>query len=250
MKKTIILIHGLRGTHHGLLAIAQALSGKYKVLTPDLPGSGVRAELADKTMDGYVEWLHSYVKDLKLKQKPYIVGHSMGSIIVSHYLEKYPNDVQPKVVLMSPIFRSTISQKTSNVAFALANGFLHLMPKTLRHKFLASKAASFCISHYLTCDKTMQKQIDQLHYRYGGRFSSADSLMADMKISMQQQTVIPPKTQPHLIIGEKDKLTSLKLARATAKTHRIKIDTIPNSGHLINYERPAEVAELIVRAII
>ncbi len=248
--KTIILIHGLRGTHHGLLDIANHLSQKYKVITPDLPGSGVRVELSNKTMDGYVEWLHSYIKGLKLKQKPYIIGHSMGSIIVSHYLEKYPNDVQSKVILMSPIFRSKISQGVSDIAFVLADGFLHLLPKTPRRNFLASKAVSFCISHFLTCDKTMQKQIDQLHYRYGGRFSSADSLIADMKISMQQQTIIPSRKQVCLIIGEKDKLTSLKLAKRTAEKHHIKIDTIPNSGHLINYERPTKVAELIVRAII
>ena len=248
--KTIILIHGLRGTHHGLLSIAKAIPKQYKVLTPDLPGSGVRAELTDKTIDGYTEWLHSYVRGLKLEQKPYIVGHSMGSIIVSHYLKKYPNDTQAKAVLMSPIFRSPLSQKASNFTFVLLNGFLHLMPQTARRRLLASKGVSFCISHYLTRDKAKQAQIDQLHYRYGGRFSSSQSLIADMKISMREQTIIPPKKKIYLIIGEKDQLTSLALARKNAKEHNIKIDIIPNSGHLINYEQPQRVAELIVRAIV
>ena len=76
--KTIILIHGVRGTHHGLFMISKKLSHKYKVITPDLPGSGTRAELEDKTIDGYVEWLHGYIQGLKLKQKPYIVGILWG----------------------------------------------------------------------------------------------------------------------------------------------------------------------------
>ena len=59
MKKTILLIHGLRGDHHGLAALAKELEQKgYNVINPDLPGSGDRAELNDKTLDGYAEWFH------------------------------------------------------------------------------------------------------------------------------------------------------------------------------------------------
>lgn len=248
--KTVILIHGLRGTHHGLLDIAKALPSEYRVITPDLPGSGVRAELDNKNMDGYAEWLHDYISSLNLKQKPYIVAHSMGSIIVSHYLEKYPNDVQPKVVLLSPIFRTKFNQALSSSLYAIASGFLHLLPKTPRYNFLRSKAVSFCISHYLTYDKSMQKQIDQLHYRYGGRFASAASLMADMKISMKQQAIVPPRKKVHFIIGNKDKLTSLKLAKQYSEKYSTGFDVIQNSGHLINYERPDEVAGLIARALV
>ena len=245
MKKTIILIHGVRGTHHGLGFIASYLSAKYKVITPDLPGSGMRAELDDKTIDGYVEWIHGYIGNLKLKQKPYVVGHSMGSMVVSHYLEKYPDDTQHKTILMSPIFRSKFNQTLSNIICALLMIFLHLLPKSLRYRLLRSKFISYCISHFLTYDKTQQKSIDQLHYRYSGRFSSADSIMADIKISMRKQTIIPTDKDVLLIIGDKDQLTSLKLAHKKAKKHHIAMKIIPNSGHLINYETPKQVADAI-----
>ena len=243
--KTIILIHGLRGTHHGLFMISKKLSCKYKVITPDLPGSGARAELEDKTIDGYIEWLHGYIQGLKLKQKPYIVGHSMGSMIVSHYLEKYQDQVQEKVVLMSPVFRPKANQRFSNVCHAALNGFLHLMPQKARGKLLGSKAVSYCISHYLTFNKTKQKQIDQLHYRYSGRFASADSITADIKIAMRVQTVIPPNKKVLLIVGDKDKMTSLEMAHNYAKSKNVKIKIIPNAGHLINYEEPEKVANII-----
>ena len=245
MKKTIILIHGMRGTHHGLSAAADYLSTKYKTITPDLPGSGERAELDNKTIDGYVEWLHQYINNLKLEQKPYIVGHSMGSMIVSHFLEKYPNDVQQKAVLMSPVFRSKYNQAFTNVVCTIVLTLLHLLPKSLRYRFLRSKFISYCISHYLTYDKTQQKTIDQLHYRYSGRFSSADSIMADIKLSMRKQTIIPTNKDILLIIGDKDKLTSLKLARKNAEKKNVSMKIIPNSGHLINYETPKQVASKI-----
>ena len=249
MKKTIILIHGVRGTHHGLSSVASYLSAKYKIITPDLPGSGTRAELKDKTIDGYIEWLHNYISGLKLKQKPYIIGHSMGSMIVSHYLEKYPDDTQRKIVLMSPVFRPKFNQTLSNVTCTLLIAALHLLPEKLRYRLLGSKFISYCISHYLTYDKTQQKTIDQLHYRYSGRFSSADSIMADIKISMHEQTVIPANKNVLLVIGDKDQLTSLELARKYTEKRDVTMKIIPNSGHLINYETPKQVADRIEKYI-
>ena len=245
--KTIILIHGMRGTHHGLSQIADQLSSQnYKVITPDLPGSGTRAELENKTMDGYVEWLHSYINNLRLKQKPYIVGHSMGSMIVSHYLDKYPDQTQEKVIFMAPIFRTKFNQKFSNFSFGALNIFLHALTPNARYKFLKSKGLSYCISHYLTCDKSQQKRIDQLHYKYSGRFASAASITADIKLSMQTQTIIPPRKKILLIVGNKDKLTSLQMAQDCAKNKDINIKTVDNVGHLLNYEKPDDVSKIIL----
>ena len=243
--KTIILIHGVRGTHSGLTAVAKQLSSKYKIIAPDLPGSGTRAELKDKTIDGYAEWLHTYISGLKLKQKPYVIGHSMGSMVVSHYLDKYPGEVQEKAVFMSPVFRPSKNQKFSNIVFTIVNIFLHLLPRKICSKFMGSKFLSYCISHYLTCDKTKQKEIDQLHYRYSGRFSSTESIISDVKISMQQQTIIPKHYKILLILGDKDNLTSLDMAHNYAKKPNTKMKVIPNTGHLINYEQPAKVANII-----
>ena len=245
MKKTVILIHGLRGTHHGLKYIAEQLSSEYRVLTPDLPGSGARMELKNKTINGYIDWLHQYICDLKLKQKPYLAAHSMGSIVVSHYLEKYSDQTQEKVVLMSPVFRTKFNQGFSNFSFAALNVFLHLLTPNMRYKFLGSKAISYCISHYLTYDKTQQKRIDQLHYRYSGRFASAASITADVKISMRTQTIIPSRKKVLLIVGDKDKLTSLEMAHNHAKSKNVKLTILNDAGHLLNYEKPNEVAKII-----
>jgi len=244
MKRTVVLIHGLRGDHHGLLAIAEGLEKKgYDVLLPDLPGSGNQVDIAGKSLDTYAEWLHEYIS--KIDHKPYIIGHSMGSIIVSHYLEKYPKDVQHRVVLMSPIFRSRLSQKGSNLLYDLTSGALHILPEQSRYKFLKSKTVSFCISHYLTADKTQQKRIDELHYLYSGRFASADSLLVDMKISMKSQTKTPANKQVLYIIGNKDRLTKAIFARSVAAEQGAQYAELVGTGHLLNYEKPTLVTEVI-----
>ena len=244
MKRTVILIHGLRGDHHGLAEIARGLEERdYEVLTPDLPGSGDQSDIAQKDLNAYSEWLHDYIS--KLDHKPYIIGHSMGSIIVSHYLEKYPQDVQRRVVLLSPIFRTRTSQKGSNLLYTLTSGALHVLPKKSRYKIMKSKTVSYCISHFLTTDKTQQKRIDELHYLYSGRFASADSLLVDMKISMRNQTKTPTDKDVLYVIGKKDRLTSAVLAHSVAAEQGAQCIELVGTGHLLNYERPTLVAEII-----
>jgi pimeloyl-ACP methyl ester carboxylesterase len=243
MSKTIVLIHGLRGDHHGLAALAEELEKKgYEVINTDLPGSGERAELTKKNLDGYADWLHENFGD----KNYYFAAHSMGSIIVSHYLSKYPEDkVQRRVIFISPIFRTKAGQKTSNLLYALASGALHVLPKKSRYDFMRSKTVSFCISHYLTSDKSQQKAIDRLHYKYSNRFASADSLLADMKISMKEQTILPENKDVLYIMGNKDRLTKTKLARTRAAKHNAHYAEINRTGHLINYEQPEQLAEVI-----
>ena len=74
------MIHGFRGTHHGLLLIAKYLKG-FNIIIPDLPGFGRGAKLKKYDLDSYVEWLHAYIQKQKLSRPPVLMGHSFGSII-------------------------------------------------------------------------------------------------------------------------------------------------------------------------
>lgn len=243
-KPTFIMIHGFRGSHHGLLEIAEYLKDEYDILAPDIPGSGAAPELDHKTLDGYADWLHDYIEKNKLK-KPYILGHSMGSMIVSHFVQKYPNDVANKVILLSPVFRTEVGQKYSNFLYKICRGGIGIVPKSQRKKLLASKQLSYIISHLFTYDKGQQKRIDQLHYQYSGRFASADSFIADMRISMREQTIIPEKNDVLLCIGDHDQLTKKELVQKMAQKYNASYKEISDVGHLVNYETPEIVANAI-----
>ena len=110
---------------------------------------------------------------------------------------------------------------------------------------MGSKPVSWCISHFLTADKSRQKEIDELHYKYSGRFASANSLLADMKISMKEQTILPPDKEVLYIMGNRDRLTKVNIARARTTEYGAKFAEIEGTGHLLNYEQPECVAELI-----
>lgn len=242
-KKYLVLIHGLRGTHHGLLGIADKMREEFEVLVPDLPGSGENPELDDKTLDGYAGWLHEYCS--ALPEKPYIVGHSMGSIVVSYYVQKYPEDTQAEMVLMAPIFRSKMGKQSSKILYGVLRAVLSPLPQGTKHKVMASRQVSYMISHFLTYDKRRQKEIDELHYEYSGRFASAESLMADAKISMMETAMVPDGKRVLLCVGTHDRLVDAEIVKVVAEKKGAEYREMADVGHLLNYERPAEVARVI-----
>jgi len=244
MKKKIILLHGLRGDHHGLQEVAEMLEKKgFDVVNPDLPGYGADKTLDRKTLEFYSEWIHKIVKSEK--QKPFIVAHSMGSIVASHYLAEHSDETQPKAVFVSPIFRSDFKQKSSNVRCALTNAALHLLPPRPRLGLMRSKLASFCISHYLTADKKQSKKIDEMHYKYSGNVNSGRGLLDDIKISMKEQTVPVKRMDILYVMGVKDRLTKAKLAKERAAKNGAKYIEVAGVGHLINYENPEALTQAI-----
>ena len=246
-KPAIILVHGLRGDHHGLKEVGEGLEKKgYKVYIPDLPGYGDEVALEDQSLRGYADWLKSYIESLNLKQPPIIVGHSMGSIVTSHFLRIYPNSADLRSVALSPIIRTPKGQKRSNFSVAVICGFLKLLSGHARYRFMRSKFVSLIISHTLSYDHRRQKYIDRMHFEYCGRFTSTISLMNDIRLSMREQTVVPTKGKALYIMGDHDRLTKVRNVEARIAGNKIvTLSVIQKKGHLINYECPQKIANLI-----
>lgn len=242
-KPTLLFVHGLRGDHHGLRHIYELLESNFEIIAPDLPGYGNNPEPKQPSLDNYLDWLHNFTQ--KLDQKPILIGHSMGSILISHYAAKYPNDNDAKIILLSPIFRSPIKSLADRGVYVLLRIALFPFPRKLRYKILASHKVSWIISHFLTFDKSQQDFIDQEHLKYSECFASSKSLLSDIKISMTQNTVIPAQKTPFIIIGAKDQLTSPRRAAKIAKKQQLYCKILSKTGHLMNYEKPQALAKLI-----
>ncbi len=86
---TLIMIHGYRGNHRGLEAIAAGLS-KYRVIIPDLPGFGDSEPLEGvHTVKAYSDWLHKFVLSLGLEGNTHLMGHSFGTLVVGFYATEH-----------------------------------------------------------------------------------------------------------------------------------------------------------------
>ena len=245
-KPALIFIHGLRGDHYGLLEIADALRPYYDVITPDLPGYGEHVALNEQTTDSYAEWLHEFIQSLNLSQKPVVIGHSMGSIIVSHYLAKYPEDTDKRAIFLSPIVRSAKQQKRSDRIAKILHRTFYLINGHRRYRLMKSKLVAFIISRFLTYDRTRQKYIDRQHFEHSGCFTSTKAVIADIDLSMHEQTTLDIKKKIFLCMGDHDRLTKVENVQERMLGHdNAYLEILAGTGHLLNYEQPELCAERI-----
>lgn len=247
--KTIVAIHGLRGTHHGLQFIAKSLPG-CRFIIPDLPGFGDSKPLTKKThtVKNYALWLDTFMNELAFDHPPILLGHSFGSIIAGHYVSEHADKIS-KLILINPI--ATHGNLLSSL---IGKGFYQLgrlLPERTGTKFLKSRLATRIMTEAMltTRQKRLRDRVYQQHFAYFGTFANRQSVHEAFNTSMSGSVLdyVTRLTIPVLlIVGVKDRLAPLKGQRQLrAKLPDSKLKIIPNVGHLIHYETPEKAASYI-----
>jgi len=250
-KQTIIMLHGFRGTHHGLALIAQHLP-QFNIVVPDLPGFGKGEVLTDYKLASYVTWLREFVVSHDFNGLPILLGHSFGTIVAAAYAAQYPHSIK-KLILVNPIGAPALEGPRA-IMTKLAVFYYWVgkkLPRRPAQKWLASPAIVMIMS--VTMTKTKDKQlrafIHDQHRRYFSRFHSPESVARGFTTSVSSNVRdfaadIPVPTL--IIAGDLDDITPL------AKQHELqklfpnaRLDVIEDVGHLTHYETPAEVAQLV-----
>ena len=250
-RQTIILIHGFRGTHHGLSLIADHLKD-VDILIPDLPGFGAGDQLEKYDLASYVDWLKKYIKELNLKEVPILLGHSFGSIICAAYTQKYPETID-RLILVNPIGAPALEGPKA-IMSQLAVFYYWVgtkLPSGAAQKWLASKLIVMVMS--VTLAKTKNKQllafIHAQHQQYFSLFHSATSVAQGFKTSVTHNVrdFAPDIKTPTLIIaGAQDDITPLEKQKELQKLFpHASLEIIENVGHLTHYETPSQVAAFV-----
>jgi len=248
----IVMIHGLRGTHHGLDLIAKTLDG-FKIIVPDLPGFGESAPLpSEHSVENYVSWLRSFMSDMHFAKPPVLLGHSFGSIITSYYAKKYPDTIS-KLILVNPIGASPLKGLRAALTL-LAVAFYWLsrkLPESTGTKLLASKPSVMAMSITMakTHDKNLRKFIHNEHLQHFSTFANRAVANEAFKSSIHS-TVLDVasdiSTPALLIAGEMDDVTPLKKQKELVKLFPdAKLEIIKGVGHLTHYETPEKIGEFI-----
>src|SRR6476660_7234225 len=101
--RTILVVHGFRGDHHGLLRVADQLA-EMRLIMPDLPGFGSSAAFtgAGHSVGNYVRFVADFMAALDLGPDTVLLGHSFGSIVASHFVAAHPGRVA-ELILINPI---------------------------------------------------------------------------------------------------------------------------------------------------
>jgi pimeloyl-ACP methyl ester carboxylesterase len=87
--KTVMLLHGFGETGEVWRQQVDYLKNDFRVIVPDLPGSGRSAAIDDMSMEGLAEVIKIIIDDIKPGTLVNLVGHSMGGYITLAFVEKY-----------------------------------------------------------------------------------------------------------------------------------------------------------------
>ena len=242
------MVHGFRGDHHGLMAIAAALED-FNILIPDLPGYGKSSPLPTQhSIEGYADWLLAFAAQVRAEFGPFhLIAHSFGTQVSSQALGL---GLKPKsVTLLNPIVqaagksRDPIKKLTTFSYWLL--GRLGPLGSAMLRSWPLVRVMSISLTR--STDKLLRQEIHNQHHRFFSNYVS-DSVMLEGFVSANQGFVNPdvlPKASL-VVVGEKDLVAPLsgQLA-AFANCDGLQLEIIEGAGHLVHYEFPLRVAGYI-----
>ncbi len=244
--KRVMFVHGFRGDHHGLQAVAGALPD-YEIVSPDLPGFGKSPPLDVSDLDSYGNWLLAFHESTG----PYdlVVGHSFGTLVVTNAKEKGLN--QGPICLINPI--STRASSCRDFANKLARSYYRLgSNRFLGGWMLRSGLITRGMSIGLTKTRSVETRrfVHDQHVKYFSGFHSAKSVMEGFRAASEGSVFdySASLTSPTLLIaGEKDAVAPIAAQREFFEAlPNATLEVLPGVGHLTHYEKPAEIAAKIV----
>jgi pimeloyl-ACP methyl ester carboxylesterase len=106
----VILVHGFGEDGTVWRNQIEFLKDKFKLIVPDLPGSGHSEMVNDMSMEGMAEILHSIIHEENIDSCP-VIGHSMGGYITLALASAYPNHVNAFGLFHSSSFADTDEKK-------------------------------------------------------------------------------------------------------------------------------------------
>jgi pimeloyl-ACP methyl ester carboxylesterase len=253
---TIVLIHGYRGNHHGLEAIAGGLA-KFNLIIPDLPGFGSSEPLqVEHSIENYSWWLGEFLANLGLTEKPHLLGHSFGSIVVSHHAAHGANI--RTLILENPVSAPALKGPNAPIT-AVAQSFFklaELLPNRAGLGILKSWPMVRGMSILMTKSwrRTLRKWVHAQHDENFNDFANRKVAIEGYRASISHCVAeySPSFAVPTLVlIGSKDDITSPKQQAAMVKTIKTEHELVEFAGvgHLTHYEIPDLIAESIAKFV-
>lgn len=251
--RTILVIHGFRGDHHGLLRVADQLP-EMRIIMPDLPGFGRSAAFVSgkHSVEQYGTFVTDFMASLGLGPDTVLLGHSFGSIVAAHFVATHPGTVTP-LILINPIAAPAL-EGAKGIMTKLAVLYYRLaarLPRPLGLALLRSPLIVRVMSEAMakTADTDLRRFIHGQHHAYFSAFADRESLLESFTASVSSHVaeVAGKLSLPVLLVaGEKDEIAAL------ADQHRLAallpdgvLKVIPGVGHLIHYETPGHAAGFI-----
>ena len=234
----VVLIHGLAEDGSVWEQQTLPLSAGYRVLIPDLPGSGLSALPGNLSMESLAAAVKAVLENEGISEAV-IIGHSMGGYTTLAFAELYPDMVKAFGLFHSTAVADSeekIASRKKNIDFILSNGTLTFLKTATPSSF----SPAFQEEH--------PDVIEELIARY----SSFDplSLVAYNEAMVQRpdrKHVLAGAACPVLfVIGKQDDVIpfeqSLQMAHLPDTAY---IHVLEKSGHMGMMEEPENSTRIL-----
>jgi pimeloyl-ACP methyl ester carboxylesterase len=252
-KPVLILVHGITGTHRGFYKIIPHLVDNFFIIAPDLPGFGESTTDQSLSISCHAEILNSFIENLKLKTKPFIVGHSYGTLVVAQAVHIAPELSQPRTMLISPV-PSAVKLFEKRQIGRLGVELHYTLGKLGRvgNWWLKRKIIARIITITLITAKNpeLRKEIHQEHFRNLAYIKNPKELHRLFKeIHKSGVDKLAPHIKKKILIvtGTHDSSTPFHEQKKLEK--RLKdgaLLSIKQVGHLTHYESPRSLAKAMI----
>lgn len=182
---TVVMIHGIASdssTYHSALQYLEGTTSLKDVrfVTFDLLGSGksLKSNRLNYDYKDQLEALHNSIKKLRIKTPLVLVGHSLGTFIVTRYASAHKKLVD-KLILVSPPIYTT--KDFSNPAFAVAIKTFRDTVSLKNRKILEEKAFNNSMDK-IVLNKNNYKTLAELNIPTVLIYGDADTLIASYNI--------------------------------------------------------------------
>jgi pimeloyl-ACP methyl ester carboxylesterase len=241
--KPVLLLHGFGEDHRIWFNQANFLSPHFKVIIPDLPGTGNPSLLKDDTIEGMAEMIHKILQQEEI-ETCHVIGHSMGGYIALALVEKYHSQISALGLFHSTAYADSKEKKESRKK---ACG---LIMKYGASAFLRTSIPT------LFAEKNKSERldlIDELINRTHNFFPEALVYYYQAMINRPDRTAILKNSKVPIlfIIGKDDAAVPMSdILRQCHLPEKVYIHVLQNSGHMGMVEEPEVCNEILINFLL
>ena len=227
--KLVVLLHGWGDSSKGFAGLARSLSGKYRVLTLDLPGfGGTESPKGVWGLNDYAHFVAQFLRKIEEKKVYAFLGHSNGAAIAVRGLGTNLLTSEKLVLLGSAGIRGEYKGRVKAVRYITKAGkaLTAPLPKSIKEKLRRK------VYHTVGSDMLVAEHLQETFKKVVTDDVRADA--ADL-------------TQPTLLIyGENDDATPVRYGELLHQAiDGSTLEILPGAGHFVHIDRPGEVERAI-----
>jgi pimeloyl-ACP methyl ester carboxylesterase len=233
----VVLVHGFGETGDVWHNQVKYLEQRFRVIVPDLPGSGDSALTPDMSVEGMADVVNAVIE--AAAQKVTLIGHSMGGYITLAFVEKYHNKLNGFGLFHSTAYADSEEKKATRrkgIEFIRAHGAF---------EFLKTSSPNLFSPHTRSNHPQAVSDFIQRLHNFSGEalVSYYEAMMARPDRTRQLKEAVCPVL---FVMGEHDNAVpfgdSLAQSHLPQESH---ITILHESGHMGMLEEAAKSSRAI-----